>query len=306
MDWYFRGECDDFIVPNDQERSEVFCEDDRPLSSDGWMQWEVSSPRNIKSPNTKHITAMETTLEEINLENSQAPRKDGILDVRPDCQLENFYQRFDDIEQMDATFLDSLLEDSPDMQHPSQPPGIFLDSECISMPIENFNSCRMGGSKHIKTSSFPLAMDDVSDDRVKKEDGQPNSRQTEGSPDVKAFIPSEQNLSNKGSSSSKEESLEAAVLQELKDVTLQMNQKTRICFRDALYRLAKSSRRQHRADKSSTGFTTEEESGFTTEEESPFISDQNEQSSSKSMESETNIFDRTIMSLLFHEMNYTI
>lgn len=78
-----------------------------------------------------------------------------------------------------------LEEDSPDMENVfrNQPVGIFLNSECISMPLENLltgilldsqslgkNSSCMGSSKYARTTSFPVAMGDLSDDWDNNED----------------------------------------------------------------------------------------------------------------------------------------
>lgn len=64
MDWYFSGESDDLIVPNDLETSEVVYEDDRSLLPDNWLPWGVTKPESFKSPNKRSsVTAIERTKE---------------------------------------------------------------------------------------------------------------------------------------------------------------------------------------------------------------------------------------------------
>lgn len=100
-----------------------------------------------------------------------------------------------------------LEEDSLDIENPYrfQPVGIFLNTECSSMPVDSHltgiflksqsivkNSSCMGSSKYVKTSSFPIEMGDMSDDYWDKKEDFPPSHFTpsdyegmEGSPTVK-------------------------------------------------------------------------------------------------------------------------
>ncbi|XXG50639.1 hypothetical protein AAC387_Pa02g4608 [Persea americana] len=253
MDWYFSRESDDLLVPTGLETSDVLCEDDRSLLPNGWLQWGVTASESFKSPNN---TAIETT-SKFNLGNflwnSDSSGHGGeFLDGRR--ELQSFCHSMkgsSNIEQMDDIFLSSLLEeDSRDMENVFQnQPSIGKNSPC------------MGNSKYVRTTSFPVAMGDLSDDWDNKEDLPPWH-----------FTPSDYER-EEGSQTetvvaySEEESLEEAVLQELRGTMSQLNQKTRICFRDALYRLAKSSRERHPADHSSAELIVEEPSVSSVQDE---------------------------------------
>ncbi|XXG50637.1 hypothetical protein AAC387_Pa02g4608 [Persea americana] len=306
MDWYFSRESDDLLVPTGLETSDVLCEDDRSLLPNGWLQWGVTASESFKSPNN---TAIETT-SKFNLGNSDSSGHGGeFLDGRR--ELQSFCHSMkgsSNIEQMDDIFLSSLLEeDSRDMENvfQNQPVGIFLNTECSSMPVENLltgilldsqsigkNSPCMGNSKYVRTTSFPVAMGDLSDDWDNKEDLPPWH-----------FTPSDYER-EEGSQTetvvaySEEESLEEAVLQELRGTMSQLNQKTRICFRDALYRLAKSSRERHPADHSSAELIVEEPSVSSVQDERSRCSN-----STTELKLESNAIDRTIMNLLFQKLN---
>ncbi|XXG50638.1 hypothetical protein AAC387_Pa02g4608 [Persea americana] len=280
MDWYFSRESDDLLVPTGLETSDVLCEDDRSLLPNGWLQWGVTASESFKSPNN---TAIETT-SKFNLGNSDSSGHGGeFLDGRR--ELQSFCHSMkgsSNIEQMDDIFLSSLLEeDSRDMENVFQnQPSIGKNSPC------------MGNSKYVRTTSFPVAMGDLSDDWDNKEDLPPWH-----------FTPSDYER-EEGSQTetvvaySEEESLEEAVLQELRGTMSQLNQKTRICFRDALYRLAKSSRERHPADHSSAELIVEEPSVSSVQDERSRCSN-----STTELKLESNAIDRTIMNLLFQKLN---
>eukprot|EP00268_Persea_americana_P044435 TRINITY_DN4492_c0_g1_i2.p1 TRINITY_DN4492_c0_g1~~TRINITY_DN4492_c0_g1_i2.p1 ORF type:complete len:301 (-),score=67.92 TRINITY_DN4492_c0_g1_i2:212-1114(-) len=280
MDWYFSRESDDLLVPTGLETSDVLCEDDRSLLPNGWLQWGVTASESFKSPNN---TVIETT-SKFNLGNSDSSGHGGdFLDGRR--ELQSFCHSMkgsSNIEQMDDIFLSSLLEeDSRDMENVFQnQPSIGKNSSC------------MGNSKYVRTTSFPVAMGDLSDDWDNKEDLPPWH-----------FTPSDYER-EEGSQTetvvaySEEESLEEAVLQELRGTMSQLNQRTRICFRDALYRLAKSSRERHPADHSSAELIVEEPSVSSVQDERSRCSN-----STTELKLESNAIDRTIMNLLFQKLN---
>ncbi|KAJ8646380.1 hypothetical protein MRB53_008128 [Persea americana] len=280
MDWYFSRESDDLLVPTGLETSDVLCEDDRSLLPNGWLQWGVTASESFKSPNN---TAIETT-SKFNLGNSDSSgHGSDFLDGRR--ELQSFCHSMkgsSNIEQMDDIFLSSLLEeDSRDMENVFQnQPSIGKNSSC------------MGNSKYVRTTSFPVAMGDLSDDWDNREDLPPWH-----------FTPSDYER-EEGSQTetvvaySEEESLEEAVLQELRGTMSQLNQKTRICFRDALYRLAKSSRERHPADHSSAELIVEEPSVSSVQDERSRCSN-----STTELKLESNAIDRTIMNLLFQKLN---
>ncbi|CAN4111361.1 unnamed protein product [Withania somnifera] len=82
--------------------------------------------------------------------------------------------------------------------------------------------------------------------------------------------------------------MEESVLQHLENVTSQLTEQTRICFRDSLYRLADNSKhdsrqsRNPRPDQDSTWFSEKE-----------------------TTESQTNEIDRTVANLLFSNLEFS-
>lgn len=116
---------------------------------------------------------------------------------------------------------------------------------------------------------------------------------------AKLQAPSEQNIANE--LVGEETSLEESVLQELRIVMTQMSDKTRICFRDALYRLSENSK-QH------IDMPTSRQNGDSTPETPPESGhDTNMRSGNdKAMESETNFIDRAIANLLFNKMDVNV
>lgn len=87
-----------------------------------------------------------------------------------------------------------------------------------------------------------------------------------------------------------ETSLEESVLQELQGVMDQMTENTRICFRDALYRLAKNSK--HGVTQYQNAMQRTSQSAISRSERT------------QTRESETNTIDRAIANLMFSKMDF--
>ncbi|XP_058107433.1 uncharacterized protein LOC131251009 isoform X2 [Magnolia sinica] len=214
----------------------------------------------------------------------------GFSNAWPDYQLQNMCESIDGLGGMlmDDIFLDSLLkEDARDVEYPHQPACVVLDSEWSLMSSENLfsdmivdsqrtvkGSSRTDGSKHLQESSFSLPTGNLSDDQDGKEDHPPScfvpdySEGTESLPTIKApsiavLNPTQLKKSGDAASDVDEESMEATVLQELVDVMRQMNQNTRIGFRDAFYRLAKDLKQRHESNERSAEFIMDEPSSAT-------------------------------------------
>ncbi|KAJ0101135.1 hypothetical protein Patl1_05702 [Pistacia atlantica] len=116
-------------------------------------------------------------------------------------------------------------------------------------------------------------------------------------PVVRRQVPSEENTANELFAD--ETSLEESVLQELRVVMEQMTDNTRIFFRDALYRLAESSKQHVIILRQSGDSTAETPLGAT--------HDTHMRSTEKqAMESETNVVDRTIANLMFSKMDVNV
>ncbi|PIA60087.1 hypothetical protein AQUCO_00400757v1 [Aquilegia coerulea] len=96
-----------------------------------------------------------------------------------------------------------------------------------------------------------------------------------------------------------ETSFEQVATRELKLAMTQLTEETRICFRDSLYRLAKSSR-QRQLESQSEELTIDGTFLTNTHGETARFEEKVEH-----MESETNYFDSTVAHLMFNELNST-
>ncbi|CAA2981363.1 Hypothetical predicted protein [Olea europaea subsp. europaea] len=90
-------------------------------------------------------------------------------------------------------------------------------------------------------------------------------------------------------------SLEESVYLELRSLTVQLTENTRICIRDALYRLAKNSKHEE-TKHIQEGNEAPAECSPTTYSETSRLDDTDEEES-------TNAIDRTVANLLFHNIN---
>ncbi|MED6169329.1 hypothetical protein PIB30_020463 [Stylosanthes scabra] len=100
--------------------------------------------------------------------------------------------------------------------------------------------------------------------------------------------------SSRGEVLNEQSSLEAFILNDLEMVIGQFTEKTRICFRDALYRLARNNEQQHSVQDQEKGVDIKNHIQTTrSQEKIP-------------MESETNCVDRVIANLMFNKMEYNM
>ncbi|KAF8403670.1 hypothetical protein HHK36_011774 [Tetracentron sinense] len=268
-DWYLGSDDDDFIVPKDQEPSYRF------PSPDHWLQWEITAEESFGLPNTDCVRKTNLTKEELNFNekilHDQVDCSGGnpeaslcittLLDDRLDYQLDDLAR----MDQMDDIFLSSLLEeDLPDPE--SQYSMMWLDNLPADMIVDSWDVLRdLSGM----------------------------------APVVKGMIPSELNSPCKEDGLMCEEMSLEESLHEFEAVMTKLTQKTRICFRDALYRLSKSSQQRH--------MLVQSQSGDITMDKLPLSAVPNETlrlGRMKSMELETNSIDRSIASLMFNKMNF--
>ncbi|XP_021299944.1 protein LNK3-like isoform X1 [Herrania umbratica] len=333
MDWYFGNGIEDLVVPKDQELA------DRLPSPESWSKWEYSAPRNFESSNKRFVVDENLTCEELKFNGrfcngtefeTSADAKDpssfpsvcgGLLEEsfnqaplsypQPDYELDDF-SRF---QQMDDIFLSPLLEDllgSEDLQKsfcfspenhcgrmPADylPTDVSLDSQSISK-----NDHGMGSTKYLKTHAFSPLMTlekEISALRFKpRKSGLKNSPSVKA-PHAKILAPPEQNSEN--GFVSEGISLEESVLLELEMVTAQLSNKTRICFRDAFYRLAKNSKQNPVAINQHGNVCVRTHSPMWIVSEEKMRSGRKE-----TTESETNTIDRAIANLTFNMMETNV
>jgi hypothetical protein len=94
-----------------------------------------------------------------------------------------------------------------------------------------------------------------------------------------------------------ETSMEASILHDLEGAMVQMSEKTRICFRDAFYRLAKNSEQYVENHCQSGDLISDELPQLTIHDKTLRLE------SMKTMESKTNSVDRAVANLLFSKMD---
>ncbi|OMP08252.1 hypothetical protein COLO4_06637 [Corchorus olitorius] len=161
----------------------------------------------------------------------------------------------------------------------------LTDVSSDSQSIPN-NEHGMGSAKYLKTHAFSPSMN--------LEEEIPA---LSNSPTVKA--PPEQKSPNGFVSAGI--SLEESVLQELETVMAQLSDKTRICFRDAFYRLAKNTKQNHIAPNQQENLYVQTHPPMWT------ISEEKTRSGRKEItESETNTVDRAIANLTFNKMETNV
>uniref|UniRef100_A0ACD5VMR0 Uncharacterized protein n=1 Tax=Avena sativa TaxID=4498 RepID=A0ACD5VMR0_AVESA len=144
------------------------------------------------------------------------------------------------------------------------------------------------------TCGFPLFSHDLQDD-LSNADGSLGTLVNPPSKDKSEVSTMKRSMSVADIESSSNG--EVAVLEELEDIMFQLTKKTRVCLRDAFYRLAESSEAQCTAANGGTITSSNEQSFQQSEgiESSASTSDQAER--------ETNAIDRTVAILAFNQPN---
>ncbi|XP_027354266.1 protein LNK3-like isoform X2 [Abrus precatorius] len=297
MDWYYGRGHNDFLVPKDQE--ELF---ERYPSPDNWSKWGISEPEGFNSPQKCLIMNTKATEVEFNfidesfnneIEFDPSPydkdqsSSSSVCGELPEqsfqqtalsCDHQPKYQLQDlsSFENMDDIFLDSVLEDFPCVENLQK--SFFYS--------KNQRSNISGGlQKDIAASGFVPCNLDYKDC--------PNIEAKA----VEVLDPFE--LSNEDMTMHEQLSHEESTLQDLEMIIAQFTEKTRICFRDALYRLARDTKHEveeldgslnmHQAMPSAVYSET-----MRSENQKPII------------ESETNSLDRAVANLMFNKMEINI
>lgn len=328
MDWYFgNATADELVVPKEQDLSDRLPSPDSWLqwgrspsesfgSQNKYFVTETKPTReelNLDGMSLCDEVGMELYNQELEQSSGssicgglsgRSPHKTRRSHDRPDYQLDDLAE----MDQMDDIFLSSLLEEEvPGMEnfrgsfcsssrpHCAMTPAdnllsdMILDSQSISGDLQG-----TGSSKYLKTHDFSPPVDwengGVSDSHFI-----PCNMGQKVCPPVKALselvlVPAE--LSSANECVYEETSVEESVLQDLEMVMAQLNEKTRICFRDALYRLAKNSKQN------TTAHTQSGDMAF----EKPQTSSRSVKTEAR--ESETNTIDRAIANLMFSKMEY--
>ncbi|KAF5733650.1 hypothetical protein HS088_TW16G00090 [Tripterygium wilfordii] len=330
MDCYFRSVIDDFVVPKNEEMS------DRLPSPRSWLNWGISAPESCgeakkwflmnpsfsqreMSPNGEIFfddDMVDSSIRGKEQSSGFSLCEGSVDDIfnqtttshdQPDCQLDDLVG----IEAMDDIYLDSFLEDLPRTENPRKSFCCSPESEYNSVLVDNFSKDMIvdsrsfssdehsiGSSKYLKTHAFSPAVGwkrKANDSEFMPSSSEQNDCTTIEASQINISVPSEQKSIDEAVDN--ETSVEESVLQELETVMTQLTDKTRICFRDAFYRLAKNSERHMAAHR--------QHEDVSVETLPPLIGHAEKERSGRKQatESETNIIDRTVASLLFGKMH---
>ncbi|OVA02003.1 hypothetical protein BVC80_1467g6 [Macleaya cordata] len=273
-------------------------------SRDDWSQWGQGS----NGLNMSQLVDNCTENSEVSLHGTE------LLGDWPDYQ---FHER-SEMNWEDEVFMSSFpKDDQPSIKVPYRSIGMYPDTECSSRPFDNLLTDMIVDSQSISTDQsdlgsskytehdFPPSMDWNKWDETSHFMFSSNTEQMKVTAETKApvlkiLIPDELKTSLRADGHVDEEtSFKATALQDLEEVMTQLTPKTRIFFRDALYRLANSSSKQQR-------LRSQNQSGDLTLNEptlSTFDRETTTFRKTKLMELETNIIDRTIAELMFNELN---
>ncbi|KAI5600510.1 hypothetical protein BDE02_01G029400 [Populus trichocarpa] len=302
MEWYSGSGIDDFVVPEDRE---VY---DRLPSPESWSKWCADASESHEFSNKRFLMDSKLTGEELKFngeilskevesfyngkDQSSGSSISGRLSEeslpqtalscdQPDYQLDDLSE----IEQLDEFFLSSFLEDLPRNENLNGSFCFSAEAECGMASADNRftdtmsdlqsisnDAHGMGSSKYLKTHAFSPSLSWEEGEVAASHFNPCNSDQKDLAP-VKAslvnvLVPSEHD--GMIGLVDEETSLQQSALQELEMVMAQLNDKTRICFRDALYRLASNSK-QHPIEQDQNGDLSMETPGTGEDEKMGYL-----------------------------------
>ncbi|XP_014492667.1 protein LNK3 isoform X2 [Vigna radiata var. radiata] len=296
MDWYYGCENGEFFLPKDQE--DLL---ERYSSPGCWSEWGTKAPECLNSTEeylTKNTEETEVEFNFIDKSFKDEIEFDPYLQDKDQscsssvcgglseqfqqtalsCDRQSKYELQDlsTFEHVDDFFLDSVLEDFPCVENLHKS---FLYHENQS---SNTNDAVQ---KDVAASGFVPCNSDSKD-----------CLDIEARA-IKILDPSEQ--SNGDKIMPEKLSLEECTLLGFEMLVAQFTEKTRICFRDALFRLAKNTK-QHAVEDLDGDLNMHQEMPHSVYNETMRSVDK------KPMESETNIVDRAVANLMFNKMEINI
>ncbi|XP_057453583.1 protein LNK3 [Lotus japonicus] len=264
MDWYYGCGTDDFVVPNDQDLL------DRPPSPENWSKWGISTPEDYYSSQKFFITDKNSTEVEFNFKN-EVEFEPSQYDVDQSCDQ---LQELSSFEPMEDIYLNSELEDFPCVENLQNPFYFYPENQC--------SNTTGGSQKDISISDYVPC-------NLNSEDSLNTEAQI-----VKVLDPFGQSSGDEVMH--EESSVEESALQDLESIISQFTEKTRIGFRDALYRLARSTKQQHVREDLDGDLNMQQAMARVVQNETRRFKDK------KPMESETNSVDRAVANLMFRKM----
>ncbi|GAB4832142.1 hypothetical protein Ancab_006159 [Ancistrocladus abbreviatus] len=314
MDWCVGSEIDDFVVPRHEELL------DQLPSPNSWSQWGTNEsgssgwPNNFGATKIAHLPDEENCLRmlfgKVGCQNSKndassmygvgsedSLKRIPVTHDLPDLQFNNSMG----MDQMDDIFLNSLLKEhllgtecndnllylSPESHYGVMPADsnsttLVLDMQSIPSDTETKYFGNHGFSQSASWDRGEITMPNLSKcDYFDQSDGK-----QEKASEAKLVLLCDQNSSSSYRSLGKVTSLEESVLQELEAALTQLTEKTRLCFRDSLYRLALNSNEKASTQTQSEGAHEKTRSRRT-----------------ETAESETNGIDRAVANLMFKKVD---
>ncbi|XP_071721133.1 protein LNK3 [Rutidosis leptorrhynchoides] len=272
MEWYFGKEVDDLVVPKDYEQQDMIS------SPESWSQWGMTGfggsyyPKKSLYPNA-NMTREELTFnggknfytsidmaDDSNNERSKSNNSSmsqelynngGSLLWNDQADFQQFTEEEARINHMDDIFFSSLLEEDPTKRSNEPNDNIYDHGQS------------MGSSKYLKTHAFS-----------------PSTNWGNEEVSTTYQMPMQYTTN--------ENSMEESVLNDLERVTAQFTDKTRICFRDAFYRLAESSKESINSCQDGEPMMTSNDDTLRGGE-------------TEDTESKTNVIDRAVANLMFHK-----
>ncbi|XAR54481.1 hypothetical protein NMG60_11029626 [Bertholletia excelsa] len=296
MEWYL----DDLVVPRDQELLLL----DRLPSPNGWSRWGVSASESLGPTNyykgeqspCKEVTEMDFSVSEAGYHSNLTTLSSRGFEESSDEQGAISYEEM----EQELNHLAGMNQ----MDDISFLPFIFLGLCCKwSAEIIDSLACSFELSflDHTSLASLVIMLE-LNHFFSPKTSLKFNQYHVlffflvsfSPAPLQKVSVTTELEMNE---DMNKEASLEVSVLQELERVMVQLPVKTRICFRDALYRLATNSK-QHLMNSQNGNLNPESLPPSTA------IHDQTPRlENTKNKESKTNVIDRAVANLMFCKMN---
>ncbi|MED6188441.1 hypothetical protein PIB30_085994 [Stylosanthes scabra] len=285
MDCNYGHGINDFILPKDEDLFDI-------CSPENWSRWDISEP-SAREAELNYID--ECFIEKIDLEpsrhdSSSVSGKQPFQQTAFSCYEPNYELRdLSSFEQIDDIFVykqlykhepvmawGSLLEGLPSVENSHKSFFLCSENHCSNLP--DLLQKDFAASKLVPCDSESKDWLDVEEPTPEELDAFEWFSRDETTDEHEQF------------------SLEESILQNLETVIAQFNGKTRICFRDALNRLAQNTRQQDAGENWDQDlYMPQAVHGFTerSEEKQP-------------MESETNIVDRAVANLMFNKMELNL
>nr|XP_043610493.1 protein LNK3-like [Erigeron canadensis] len=287
MEWYFENQVEDLVVPKDYEQQEEVV-----TSPESWSQWGMTAfPRKNFDSNANmtreelafnggknfytSIDNERSTSNNSSMNQQLYNNNGGSLLWNNQADFQQFTQEEARINHMDDIFFNSLLEEDPTRDSTEPQDNTIngnntnmFDSDMLDSQNVGSHGLSTGSSKYLKTHAFSPSTDWVNEELA-----------------TTCQMPKH--------CMSDENSMEESVLNDLERVTAQFTDKTRICFRDALYRLAESS-------KLSINSFQDGEAMMTSDDDTMRVGEIETEDS----ESKTNVIDRAVANLMFNRFDY--